>query len=124
MVASCQEEVAGMKRVQAKCMQEQMRLDEESLERLKAQEEAKKVQICCKHLFPCNPWCACREPKWVMKWAQGSSPPRKMTPKILSRPPCGIHQSIQPKNTKNVADACLVVQRGLTLTAATLRSGV
>jgi hypothetical protein len=43
MVASCQEEVAEMKKLQAKCMAEQMRLDEESLERLKAQDEAKKV---------------------------------------------------------------------------------
>ena len=52
MVASCQEEVARMKMVQAECMQEQMRLDEESLERLKAQEEAKKVALpsaSCSH---------------------------------------------------------------------------
>jgi len=43
MVASCQGEVAKMKQVQAEYMGEQMRLDEESLERLKALEEAKKV---------------------------------------------------------------------------------
>jgi len=45
MVASCQEEVGKMKEVQARCMGEQMRLDEQSLERLKAREEAKKVRI-------------------------------------------------------------------------------
>lgn len=42
-MASVAEEVAALKKVQEKCIQEQMRLDEESLERLKAAEEVKKV---------------------------------------------------------------------------------
>lgn len=44
MVASCKVEVGEMKKVQQKGMDEQMRLDEESLQRIKAAEEAKKVR--------------------------------------------------------------------------------
>ena len=49
LVKSCQKEVEEMKIVQATSMQEQQRLDEESLERIKFAEEAKKV-----HLFRCK----------------------------------------------------------------------
>lgn len=43
LVASVSEEVAEIRRVQNSCIQEQMRLDEESLQRLEAFEEVKKV---------------------------------------------------------------------------------
>ena len=43
LVKSCKKEVEDMKMVQATSMQEQQRLDEESLQRIKAAEEAKKV---------------------------------------------------------------------------------
>ena len=43
LVKSCKEEVEEMKEVQAKSMQEQQHLDEESLQRIKSAEEAKKV---------------------------------------------------------------------------------
>ena len=41
-----------MKKIQATSMQEQQQLDEESLQRIKAAEEAKKVHI---HVFTCWP---------------------------------------------------------------------
>ena len=53
LVASCKEEVAEMKQMQQTSMAEQMKLDEESLQRIRAAEDAKKVS----RVDADSPWC-------------------------------------------------------------------